>query len=282
MTTEAPAAAEASSALALVRPIATPAELLAYHGEVMRTVKEALVSGVDYGVIPGTDKGKEPPKPCLLKPGAEKLCIAFGAAPTFEVIEQEIEHDREVRWTKRRKEWRNSFQGDREFRWVAEDGTTLGVYRFVVRCRIMRGGRLLGEAIGTCSTMESKYIDRARDCENTAIKMAQKRALVSAVLHAFGLSSSFAADLEDHADASDATEARRREAPAAPPKAAAAPAGDASKAKAYDGSKEHQEVVQGILKSRGVPEDKWEAVHERMLGRPSSELNKVIAEVVAS
>lgn len=33
---------------------------------------------IDYGIIPGTDK-----KPTLLKPGAERLCAAFALAPVF-------------------------------------------------------------------------------------------------------------------------------------------------------------------------------------------------------
>src|SRR5690606_10620038 len=58
-------------------------------------------------------------------------------------------------------------------------------------------GVVIGEGVGSCSTMESKYIDRPRDCENTALKMAKKRAYVDATLTTFGLSDQFTQDVED-------------------------------------------------------------------------------------
>ena len=42
-----------------------------------RFVRTCMVSGTDYGVIPGTDK------PTLLKPGAEKLVDLFRCTPEF-------------------------------------------------------------------------------------------------------------------------------------------------------------------------------------------------------
>jgi hypothetical protein len=61
-------------------------------------------------------------------------------------------------------------------------------------------GQVVGDCIGVCSTMESKYVDRPRDCENTALKIAQKRAHVGATLNAFGLSEQFTQDVEDNPD----------------------------------------------------------------------------------
>jgi hypothetical protein len=58
-------------------------------------------------------------------------------------------------------------------------------------------GDIVGEGLGACSTLESKYIDRPRDLENTVIKMAQKRGAVAAALNAFALSDRFTQDLED-------------------------------------------------------------------------------------
>src|SRR4051794_14208134 len=43
-------------------------------------VREHMVDGEDYGVIPGTST-----KPTLLKAGAEKLNAIFGLAPVVEV-----------------------------------------------------------------------------------------------------------------------------------------------------------------------------------------------------
>ena len=47
--------------------------------EIQKFVREAMVPGQDYGVIPGTDK------PTLHKPGAEKLAEFYGLAPTITV-----------------------------------------------------------------------------------------------------------------------------------------------------------------------------------------------------
>ena len=55
---------------------------------------------------------------------------------------------------------------------------------------------------------------------------------------------------------------------------------DARKASIYEGGPAHQEVVKGILAKRGVPEDRWEQVHNMLLGRPSTEMNRIIAEVM--
>ena len=181
-------------ATALVRPAANPAVMVEVHKEVTQLIRECLEDGRDYGKIPGAGD-----KPTLLKPGAERLAIAFGTFPRYEIVQQEIDHDREVTWIKRKKKWRNQFKGDREFTWEEERGTSLGLYRYVVRCTLVRreDGAVVAEGIGSCSTMESKYIDRPRDCENTALKMAEKRGFIAAALNGFGLSDRFTQDVED-------------------------------------------------------------------------------------
>lgn len=159
----------------LMKPIATPRELISYHEDMTRIIKEALKDGTDYGVIPGTKK------PTLYKAGAERINIAFGTHPEYQIIEKEIDHDRENKWTTQYK-----------------SGTSEGLYRYVYKCRIVKAdGRCIGEGEGVCSTLEAKYISRPRDSENTACKMAQKRAFLAATLHAFGLSDRFTQDMED-------------------------------------------------------------------------------------
>lgn len=73
-----------------------------------------------YGIIPGTEK------PTLYKAGAEKLGVTFRLAPEYE--EQVIDLG----------------NGHRE-------------YRFKCRLRHIVTGAILGEGVGSCSTMESKY-----------------------------------------------------------------------------------------------------------------------------
>jgi hypothetical protein len=179
----------------MLRPVAEPSEVLAVQDLTRDLVQKALKEGRDYGTVPGVER------PTLLKPGAERILLAFGCTAAFHVEASEIDHDREVRWVKRKKVWRNQFKGDRAFTWGEESGVSLGLYRYVVRCDLTNRdtGEFVASFSGSCSTLESKYVDRPRECENTVLKMACKRALVGAVLVAFGLSDQFTQDVEDAA-----------------------------------------------------------------------------------
>lgn len=184
----------------LVRPTNNPAEVLAAHKAIAEMVSEVLEPGVDYGEIPGTD-GKQ----ALLKAGAERLAFGIGATIQLEIIEREVDHAAEFDWTKRQKEWSGPKQA-RRFKWVETTGTSRGLYRYVVRARLVRreDGATIGEGIGSCSTMESKYVDRPRDSENTVLKMAKKRAAVDAVLSTLALTGRFVPDDLDDTEEADA------------------------------------------------------------------------------
>lgn len=197
----------------LLRPVESPADVLAAQEAIRDLVETALVEGRDYMTIPGTNK------PTLVKPGAERIQMAFGAFSDFEIVEKEIDHDREIHYSKEK--WEEAEKPDDEviermkaagtgrFRksgnqWVwqvkhSEPGVSYGLYRYVIRCRLISraSGVQIGSGIGVASTMESKYIDRPRDLENTIAKMAKKRAQIDAVLSTFGLSEMFTQDLDD-------------------------------------------------------------------------------------
>jgi hypothetical protein len=175
---------------ALLRPVASAGDLIAAQKETHELIRSALEKGRDYGEIPGTDK------PTLLKPGAERINLAFGVYPRYSVAEQEVDHIVEIPWKKRKWRWGEK-RGEKI--WEELSGTSLGLYRYVVKCElVLRGsGDVVGEGIGSCSTLESKYIDRPRDLENTVLKMAQKRAFVAATLNAYALSDRFTQDMED-------------------------------------------------------------------------------------
>jgi hypothetical protein len=183
-------------------------------------VSKIMTPDEDFGIVPGAGS-----RPCLLKPGAEKLAAFFGLAPEFDVV-QRIE------------EW-NSPEP---------------FFHYEVKCRLSRGGQLRGEGLGSCNSREAKYRWRTgeRSCPvcgaaaiikgkqeygggylcfgkkggcgakfpdgdlriegqqtgrvpnpdiadsvNTVLKMAKKRALVDAVLSATGASQFFVADTED-------------------------------------------------------------------------------------
>lgn len=203
--TDAPSTALARrpSQVSLLRPIAPAADVIAAQDATRELIAKALKKGRDYGEIPGTNK------PTLFKAGAERVALGFGCFARFRTLESEVDHDREFKYIKKSKVWKNRHKGDRAFDWKEEPGVSLGLYRYVVECEIVlrETNEVVGSFIGSCSSMESKYIDRPRDVENTIIKMAEKRALVGAALTTFGLSDQFTQDVEDLADNQNASAA---------------------------------------------------------------------------
>ncbi len=197
----------------------TVQQVLGQVALIQQIMGTAMKDGEHFGRIPGCGD-----KPTLLKPGAEKLCLTFRLAPTYELDE------------------RNLDGAHREYR---------------VQCTLssILTGSFLGQGVGTCSTMEGKYRyrqgaaeptdkpvpraywdvrgedptkaqeliggkgfsvrkvdgkgwmiakggekvenDNPADCYNTVLKMAKKRALVDAVLTATAASDIFTQDLED-------------------------------------------------------------------------------------
>jgi hypothetical protein len=122
--------AEAALAKVETAALARPAEdigisieqIIARVDKIREVRKRVMKADVHYGKVPGTDKDT------LLKPGAETLCMAFQLAPHFKLDE---------RW----------------------DGSHLEV---VVTCVLVHvpSGTELGNAVGSCSTLESKYAYR--------------------------------------------------------------------------------------------------------------------------
>lgn len=186
-------------ALALPNRDETISSLKAIN-EFGKIVHQLLIEGSDWGVIPGTQK------PTLLKPGAEKITKILGLADTYEV-------------TQRVEEWEKGF------------------FHYEVKCTLthLKTGIVISEGLGSCNSMESKYRYRwlwsselppdfdgekavkrwvtlksgskspqyRVDNEdiysqvNTLLKMAEKRSLVDAALHAGRLSDLFTQDIED-------------------------------------------------------------------------------------
>lgn len=219
----------------LMRPIASPTEMLAYHGQMTDLIRDALKDGVDFGLIPKTQK------PTLYKAGAERLCLAFGCHPEYDIVEKEIDHDRENQWQTPYK-----------------SGVSHGLYRYVYSCRIVRNidRVVIAAANGSCSTLEAKYISRPRDMENTVVKMAQKRAFVAAVLHAFGLSDRFTQDVEDLQI----------------PKEDAKP-----KVVIFDAkSVGMMDKLEAKLIAKGIPDKDWIAIATGLHGKDTTTLDEVI------
>lgn len=179
MTATALTVSEAPSKM--LRPVAPIGEVVAQQNELRSYIAKALQEDRDYGVIPGVKKAS------LLKPGAERINTAYGVMPRFSIVHQEVDHHAEITWQKRPK------YGD------PESGISYGLYAYTVRCELVNRatGEIVADCIGACSSMESKYIDRPRDSQNTVLKMAEKRAYVGATLLAYGLSDQFTQDVED-------------------------------------------------------------------------------------
>ena len=139
------------------------AQTASHYQTMIAFVSAQMKKGVDYGVIPGTKK------PTLLKPGAEKLCRLFSLRPSYELIHFITDFDKPI-------------------------------FHYHYRCTLVRQGEMVGQGDGSCNSKEKKYEKqkyKIYDLTNTVCKIAQKRALVAAVLSSCGASAIFTQDIED-------------------------------------------------------------------------------------
>jgi hypothetical protein len=250
----------------ILRPLVSVSELLAAQTELTTLIAKGLQDGVDYGIPPGAKKHT------LYKPGGERIMKAFGCHAEYTVVEKEVDHDREFSYSKlvwndrtRRKE-------------PGPESKTTGLYAYTIECKVYSStGACVGSGLGSCSTMESKYIDRPRDLQNTVLKMAQKRAMIAAVLNTFGLSDRFTQDIEDAHDVpqTHVEQVKQQYKQSAPPQQREGASG-------YDPqNKAHQDALIGKLTKAGVPEDIWDTIGQQMAGRPYSDADSVIAAAMA-
>lgn len=107
-------------------PVLSVPQAVERKNQINQFIGQVLVSDLDYGLIPGSKKK------CLLKPGAEKLCSIFGLAPSY--VKEVIVED-----------------------WTGADHESEPLFSYEYRCQLYRGGRFMGEAIGSCNSWESKY-----------------------------------------------------------------------------------------------------------------------------
>ena len=138
------------------------AETTQHYQVMVAFVKAQMQKDVDYGVIPGTKK------PTLLKPGAEKLCRLFNLRPHLKIIDSVVDFEKPL-------------------------------FHYHYRCSLYRSAVMVGEGEGCCNSMEMKYQKqkyRIDDLTNTICKIAQKRALVAAVLSSCGASEFFTQENE--------------------------------------------------------------------------------------
>jgi hypothetical protein len=126
-------------------------------------VKESLIENEHYGKVPGSNK------PSLFKGGAELLAKEADLVPTFEILNEKIDFDTPF-------------------------------FAQMVKCTLHKDGEKISEATGACNSKERKFVSNRIDqyfLYNNVPKMAEKRAYVSAVVRAWGLSGIFTQDMED-------------------------------------------------------------------------------------
>lgn len=127
-----------------------------------------LKRDVDFGVIPKTKK------PSLYKSGAEKICFAYGLMQRYHIESKIEETDPEP------------------------------FFFYTVRCDLVKLNMQNGQeyvftsGYGSANTKEKRNgFNGAYDAANSTLKMAQKRALVSAAISICGGSDLFTQDIED-------------------------------------------------------------------------------------
>jgi len=202
-------------------PAASVNDMLAVYQAKKDFIDGILRSGVDYGTIPGSDK------PALFKPGAEKMVSFFGLSPTFDDITT-IEdwtgeqHNGEPFFYYRQKcklhkgerviatadgscnSWEKKYRYRNAERTCPQCGNA-SIFRSKNKpefyCWAKRGGcgatfPLDDKRITDQETGQIKNPD-VSELANTILKMAQKRALIAAVLIGTAVSDYFTQDVED-------------------------------------------------------------------------------------
>lgn len=103
--------------------------------EFQEFVKEYMVEGEDYGLIPGTQKKT------LYKPGSDKLCELYGLSDSYRIIDRLVDFDR-------------------------------GLFDYEIECTLSRDGFPVATGLGSCSSYEGKY--RWRDAKRICPQCQQE------------------------------------------------------------------------------------------------------------
>ena len=163
-----------SEELTLYSYDAAPMEVQQHRGNyeisVFGSAPTVLRRGVDFGMIRRKDGSSITKSPTLFKSGAEKVAVAYGLCQHYELVSRIEDFDK-------------------------------GFFYFLVRCdlvKIVEGKEyIITSAYGSANTREGRTgTQSCYDGANSALKMAQKRALVSAALSLGCMSDSFTQDIE--------------------------------------------------------------------------------------
>jgi hypothetical protein len=210
----------AAPAVPSVTPQVTAMELGERLELIEEVMREKMEKGVDYGVIPGTDK------PALFKPGAEKLAVLFrldvqprstktwegehltveNAATVYDIATGARIGYGEGLCTTREKKYARRY-GGLSCPTCAKETVKRSKKEAEFYCWAKIGG------CGETFALEDERITSQKpgeipnpdlpDMWNTVIKMAEKRARVDAVLAVTGASAIFTQDIEDRAESEE-------------------------------------------------------------------------------
>lgn len=224
-----PALAGRSTDVAVREPTAMVAQgelsvddLIAQHDKIVAAMQGAMTEGIHYGTIPGVKK------PSLFKPGAESLVVLFRLAPHYDsekiwhddghltvITSARLEHiptgltiatgeglctTREARYAYRTGERECPECGQPQVRHGKPRNGRPGNWY----CWAKQGGcgatwELDSDQARLFEAMETGKVPNPdlADSYNTVLKMANKRALVAAVLNGTAASDVFTQDVED-------------------------------------------------------------------------------------
>ena len=173
-----------------------------YRNMLVSFTKDVLKENVDFGIIPGVTK------PSLLKPGSEKLINLFGLSCEMDRIDKEFDLQNKFiaytyKATIKNKEGRilsqcegsvNSYETKYRYSWINTDK----------KPSKEEAASLKAQGAGKWGKIGNDWVWKERQenpdvigLQNTIQKMAQKRAMVGAVLIATGASEFFTQDVED-------------------------------------------------------------------------------------
>ena len=184
--------------LTVLRPAMPLPEFVTHLRALEEFIKQALVPGVDYGQIPGTQR------PVLLKPGAEKLALRFGFVKQARLVEKIEDWETPFFYYRYHVElYLQSKEGERYL--VAEaDGSANSkeskwAYRWVPKAQVPEGldPETLPKRMSGKTVLYQIPNPEIFSLVDTIQKMAYKRAFVAAVRLATATSGVFAEETEE-------------------------------------------------------------------------------------
>ncbi len=186
----------------------TTEDVIAQVKKVQDVMKAVMKEDIHYGVIPGTQK------PTLLKPGAEKLLLTFRLAPQYEILASHEDNGflaYTVRCT-----LTHITSGNVIASGIGTCNSRENKYRWRSTKRAEKPGKEEADLLkeqnkgywrkldGHWHWFDKVENDNPWELQNTLMKMAEKRALVAAVLNGTTASDIFAQDIEDLPEVADA------------------------------------------------------------------------------